>query len=579
MRSADWRVWAPHASELRVRTASGELPLQRTEDGWWTADEPPREPYRLVLDGDALADPWSRAQPEGFDGPSEWVDHTAFPWTDATWRGSSLADAVIYEMHVGTFTAEGTFDAAIARLDHLVDLGVTAVEVMPVHTFPGERGWGYDPVQLGAPHHAYGGPEGLKRFVDSCHGRGLAVVLDVVYNHLGPLGNHRQRFGPWFTDRYHTPWGDSVNFDGPGSDGVRELVVDDARCWVEHYHVDGLRLDAVHALHDESATHIVEEIATEVHRAGDRLRRQVWVIAESDLNDPRVVRPPDGGGWGADAAWSDDFHHALHAAVTGERTGYYADFGSLRQVARALERVFVFDGGHQPHRGRRHGRPVGDLDRAHFVGYSQTHDQVGNRAAGERLCHLTDESGAAVAAALVLTSPFVPMLFQGEEWAASTPFQYFTDMPDPALGDAIRRGRASEFAFTDDADVPDPQSPDTRARSVLRWEELASEPHARMLAWYRHLLQLRHLHAALRSSGPDDTTVTVGDGWLAVVRGGTHVVVVSLAGSPVRVPVAELPAVGGEVQVLASWPSGDHAPRRVESAWQLPARGVVVLGP
>lgn len=575
-----WRVWAPRAGRVEVATTDGSITtMHRAPDGWWTAEVPPVLPYRLVLDGVAVPDPWAQAQPDGFDGPSVWVDHAAFVWTDATWRGAPLRDAVLYELHVGTFTEAGTFDGAIERLDHLVRLGVTAVELMPVATFPGSRGWGYDGVQLAAPHHAYGGayggPDGMKRFVDACHARHLAVVLDVVYNHLGPLGNHLARFGPWFTDEHRTPWGQGVNLDGRGSDAVRELIVDNARCWIEHYHLDGLRLDAVHALHDGSAMHIVEEIATELHRAGQHAQRTVWVIAESDLNDPRVVREPDRGGHGADAAWSDDFHHALHTVITGERERYYADYGSLRQLARSLERVFVYDGGHAPHRGRRHGRPVGDLPRTRFVGYSQTHDQVGNRARGERLCHLTDVDGAAVAAALVLTSPFVPMLFQGEEWAASTPFLYVTDMPDEALGDAIRQGRSLEFGFTDDGgDVPDPQSATTHRSSVLRWDEVDREPHRAMLAWYRDLIRLRRATPALRSDGVGDTCATTGNGWIAVRR-GDHLVIAAFDDAVVA--MTELPDGTEQLRrVTLSWPAGLHA---ADGAWAMPRHGVVVVGP
>lgn len=527
-------VWAPDAGVLALDDLDAPdgrqlRALTRDPDGTWWTSEPPAGRYWLVLDGDRIPDPRSTCQPEGFDGPSA-IDDGTHGWTDHGWRGRPLDECVIYELHVGTFGGPAGFDGVIERLDHLVDLGVGAIELMPVHTFPGERGWGYDPVQLSAPHAAYGGPQGLRRLVDACHARGLAVVMDVVYNHAGPLGNHLPRLGPYAHAAY-TPWGDAVNLDGPGSDAVRRMIVEDAVRWIDVHHLDGLRIDAVHAFVDRSAVHIVEEIAAAVHAAGARAGRTTWVIAESDLNDPRVIRDVDAGGYGCDASWSDDFHHALHVALTGDRHGWYADFDGLADVADALEHGYVWRGGSASFRGRRHGRPLGDLPRGRLLGYSQTHDQVGNRALGERLCHLVRHELAELAAGLVLTGPFVPMLFQGEEWAASTPFLYFTSHPDDDLGRAVREGRRKEFAAEHDEldpeDIPDPQAPATFERSTLRWAERDEPEHRAMLDWYRALVALRRAEPDLRTSAPSDTEVRRGTppGTLVVRRGGLVVAV------------------------------------------------------
>ena len=417
--------------------------------------------YGFSIDGGPVRpDPRSPSQPDGVDGLSAVVDHRAFAWSDATWRGVALPGSVLYELHVGTFSAEGTFDGVIAHLDHLVELGVDAIELLPVCEFSGNRGWGYDGVDLFAPHHAYGGPEGLKRLVDACHRAGLGVVLDVVYNHLGPAGNYLAEFGPYFTDRHQTGWGDAVNMDGPGSDEVRRFVVDNALMWLRDYHGDGLRLDAVHAIVDTSARHILEQLAVEVDALAAHVRKPLFLIAESDRNDPALVRARAAGGLGLAAAWADEWHHGLHTVLTGEHDGYYEDFGTGAVLAKALRQAWVHDGTYSPHRGRAHGRPVTGLTGDRFVIATQTHDQVGNRATGERLAALTTEGRVKVAAALLLTAPFVPMLFMGEEWAASTPFQYFTDHQDPALGQAVTEGRRHEFAaFGWDPDgVPDPQA-------------------------------------------------------------------------------------------------------------------------
>ena len=555
------RVWAPRARSVAVETESGRHPLAPAGGGWWAGDAPlpPGTDYRFSLDAHpGLPDPRSPLQPEGVHGPSRTVGADAHTWTDASWTGAELAGAVIYELHVGTFTPGGTFDAAVARLGHLVDLGVTAVEIMPVAEFPGDRGWGYDGVDLYAPHHAYGGPDGLRRLVDACHARGLAVVLDVVYNHLGPDGNYLGAYGPYFTDRYRTPWGEAINLDGADSDEVRGFIVDNALTWLRDFHVDGLRLDAVHAIVDSSAVHILEELATRVRALQAELGRRLWLIAESDLNDPRLIHDVEHGGYGLDAQWCDDLHHALHAVLTGERTGYYQDFGRLEDLAAALRRAYVFDGRYSRYRRRRFGRPAGGVDSSRFVVCLQDHDQVGNRAGGERSSALMSTGLLEVGAAIVLTSPFVPMLFQGEEWGASTPFLYFTDHTDPMLARAVSQGRRREFAAFgwDESAVPDPQDESTFTRSRLDWDELPREPHARLLAWHRELIALRHRLPQLRGGplGAVEVRFDEEARWLVTERGGVAVAV-NVGARPARIPFG--PRGPGDV-LLASAGGADR---------------------
>jgi maltooligosyltrehalose trehalohydrolase len=411
----------------------------------------------------------------------------------------------------------------IDKLDYLVELGITHVELMPVAEFSGSRGWGYDGADLYAPHHAYGGPDELKRLVNACHGRGLAVILDVVYNHLGPAGNYLARFGPYFTERYATPWGQAINFDGPDSDEVRRFICDNALMWLRDYHFDGLRLDAVHALIDTSATHLLEQLACEVAELQARSGRHLILIAESDLNDPRIVRSQEIGGYGIHAQWSDDFHHALHSVLTGEHDGYYADFGSLADLAKSIERVFVYQGNYSAFRRRRHGRPPKGIFGHSFLGYLQNHDQVGNRAQGERSSQLLSFGRLKIAAALVLSAPFIPMLFQGEEWAASTPFLYFTNHEDAELGRLVTEGRRREFAAfsAHSDDVPDPQALETFEQSKLVWDECSRKPNAEMLDWHRRLIRLRHEFAALSDGRLDRITATFDEQakWLVMARG------------------------------------------------------------
>jgi maltooligosyltrehalose trehalohydrolase len=523
----NFEVWAPKAQQVDLVWRSERYAMDPGVLGWWTIDVDEVEAgdyYGFSLDGaDPLPDPRSPWQPLGVHGLSRTVDHSAFEWTDARWRGVAPPGDVLYELHVGTFTPEGTFDSAIPRLDHLVELGVGAVELMPVGEYAGERGWGYDGVDIYAPHHSYGGPNSLKRFVDACHARGLAVVLDVVYNHLGPDGNYLGAFGPYFTSRYPTPWGEAVNFDGPGSTEVREFFIQNALTWLNEYHFDGLRLDAVHAIFDRSAVHFLEELAARVEEHKNRLGRTVFLVAESDLNDPRIVTPREAGGYGINAQWSDDFHHSLHAVMTGERFGYYADFGATGDIAKALTDAFVYDGRPSQFRGRRHGRPVGDLPGNRFLGYLQSHDQVGNRALGERSSHLMSFELLKVGAALVLTSPFVPMLWQGEEWGATAPFCYFTDHDDPVLGKAVSEGRARDFAAFgwDPDDIPDPQAPETFELSRLDWTELSEPLHRELLEWHKSLIALRRATLELHDGRRDLVRTTHDEDarWLLVERG------------------------------------------------------------
>ncbi|WP_062214200.1 malto-oligosyltrehalose trehalohydrolase [Streptomyces sp. NBRC 109706] len=500
-----FEVWAPHAGEVTLRLDGRDLPMRRAPggEGWWEveAEAGSGARYGFSLDGgEVLPDPRGRALPDGPEGLSAVVDPTRFAWRHS-WPGLALDGAVLYELHIGTFTAAGTFDGAIERLGHLADLGVTHVQLMPVCPFPGRHGWGYDGVAPWAVHEPYGGPEGLYRFVDAAHGHGLGVVLDVVHNHLGPSGNRLPAFGPYFTERHHTPWGAAVNLDGPGSDQVRAYFVGSALAFLRDYRLDGLRLDAVHALVDDRAEHLLAELSAAVAALAEAERRPLFLVAESDRNDPRTVAPRSSHGLGLDAQWNDDFHHALHVAWTGESQGYYADFARapLTALAKVLTCGFFHDGGFSAFRGRRHGRPLerSAVQTHRLVGYAQTHDQVGNRALGDRLAALLGPVRAAPVAALVLCGPFTPMLFMGEEWGATTPWQYFTDHQDPALAEAVRDGRRREFATHGwtATEVPDPQDPATRDRSCLDWDEpLRDGAKAALLDWCHRLIAIRHRH-------------------------------------------------------------------------------------
>ena len=584
-----FEVWAPNAAKAELDVAGSVLPMQAADKpGWWRAEywpsAPPGGPAASALDysfrldgGPPRPDPRSRRQPHGVHGPSRVDRAEDFRWTDHAWRGRPLRGAVLYELHVGTFTAEGTFDAAIARLEHLTALGVDFVEVMPVAAFNGTRGWGYDGVDLWAVHEPYGGPEGLRRFVDACHARGLGVLLDVVYNHLGPSGNYLAEFGPYFTDAHVTPWGSAVNLDGPGSDEVRAFLVGNALYWLRENHLDGLRLDAVHALADTRAVHVLEELSAAVDALAARTGRRLHLIAETDRNDPATVTPrgPDGGGLGVHAQWSDDFHHALHSALTGERQGYYCDFGDLAAIAKILTSAFFHDGTYSTFRGRHHGRPVDTarLDADRFVVSLQTHDQVGNRAEGDRIGAGLSEGLRRIGAALLLTAPFIPQLFMGEEWGADTPWQYFTDHPEPELAAAIRNGRRAEFGrhgWPPDR-VPDPQDPQTFARSVLDWTEPAREPHRALLAWYHALISLRRARPELADPAFARTHAYYDEAerWIVVARGGLRVAA-NLSPEP-RLPRLDTPVTS---ILLASDPRIEAYDARVA----LPPESVAVLG-
>jgi maltooligosyltrehalose trehalohydrolase len=569
-----YSVWAPAAQGVTLVLNGKRLPMDAQEGGWWTFESAPQhgDRYGFLVDGDGpFPDPRSYSQPEGVHAFSEFVDHARFEWTDGRWQAPPLASAVLYELHVGTFTPDGTFDAAIDRLPHLVELGITHIELMPVNEFSGVRGWGYDGVALYAAHHAYGGPEGLKRFIDAAHAHGLAVVLDVVYNHLGPSGNYLSRFGPYFTTRHKTPWGDAVNLDDADSHEVRRFFCDNALMWLRDYHFDGLRLDAVHAFVDTSATHFLEQLSSEVDDLEASLGRDLVLIAESDLNDPRVIRSREAHGYGIDAQWSDDFHHALHAVLTGERTGYYEDFGDLAHLATALTRAFVYAGSFSKHRRRPHGREPGDLPGWRFVVAAQNHDQIGNRAAGDRLSHLVSPQRLKMAAAVLLTSPFVPLLFQGEEWGSTSPFQYFTSHEDAGLADQVRQGRRREFAAFGwrPEDVPDPQAEETFVRSRLRWDEIECPSHRNLLTWYRDLIQLRHSTPALRDGHYRECRVAFDESarWMVVVR--NHLAIVCNFAIDVR----EIPLEGGSEAVLTS-ASGVGVERH---ACVMPAESVAII--
>ena len=514
-------VWAPDADSVTLQWSADGGPIEcdemtRDDRGWWSWSGDPSAhdvfDYAFIIDGaePALPDPRSAWQPHGVHAPSRFVDTGAFDWTDDSWPGTrggaGCLGGVIYELHVGTFTSEGTFDAAIERLDDLAALGVDLVEVMPVAAFPGDWGWGYDGVSLYAVHDRYGGPEAFARFVDAAHAKGLGVCLDVVHNHLGPSGNYLSRFGPYFTDTHHTPWGPAVNLDAPGAEQVRGFLIGQALRWFRDFHVDALRLDAVHELRDDSDRHFLAELSDATAALAGELGRPLDLIAESDLNDVMMVRPTAFGGLGMTAQWDDDIHHALHVTLTGERHGYYEDFaggtaalpdgGPLAVLATVLEGGFLHDGRFSSFRGREWGVPIDreGFDARRVLAYLQTHDQVGNRATGDRINHALTPGEHAIGAALMLLGPATPMLFMGEEWGATTPFAFFTSFDEGGLAEAIREGRRAEFAGHgwDDVEVPDPQDPTTRDASVLQWDEVADGHHRRLREWYAALIQLRH---------------------------------------------------------------------------------------
>ncbi|MET0233046.1 MAG: malto-oligosyltrehalose trehalohydrolase [Kibdelosporangium sp.] len=535
-------VWAPGHSQVRVNVDGQVHEMTAGDGGWWHADAE-GESYSFLIDSDdtPLPDPRSLRQPDGVFGPSRKYDHSAFPWTDQAWAGRALPGSVLYELHIGTFTAEGTFDSAIARLDHLVELGIDLVEVLPVNSFDGTTGWGYDGVLWGAVHEPYGGPDGFKRFVDAAHARGLGVVLDVVYNHMGPSGAFLDRFGPYFAGR--NLWGPALNVTGPGSDEVRRYVLDNALSWLRDFHVDALRLDAIHAILDTRATHLLEEMAQEVDALATGLRRPLTLIAESDLNDPRHVTPRSSGGYGLAAQWCDDLHHALHVFLTGEQQGYYKDFGAPQALKTTLENAFFHAGTWSSFRERTHGRPI---DKAHtpghrFLCFLQNHDQIGNRAQGDRMAATVSPGVLACGAAIMFCSPYTPMVFMGEEWAASTPWQFFASFPDPELADAVRTGRRREFAEHGwgESEVPDPMDPATVRNSTLDWSELDAEGHASVLETYRSLIALRRKHPELSDPRLDQFAVDQ-DGRVVTLHRGHIQLICNLSDADVTREAGEI---------------------------------------
>lgn len=568
----DFAVWAPTPAVVALDVDGVSHPMNRGRDGWWhtTLEVAPDARYGYLLDDDpqVLPDPRSARQPDGVHARSALWDDTGLTWTDDNWAGRGVEGAVIYELHIGTFTPAGTFDSAIEKLDHLVGLGVDFVELMPVNAFSGTHGWGYDGVLWYAVHEPYGGPDGLARFIDACHGRGLGVLIDAVFNHFGPSGNYLPRFGPYLAEA-RNPWGNAVNIDGPDSDEVRRYIIDCALRWMRVFHADGLRLDAVHALVDTTAIHILEELAAETDALATQLGRPLSLIAESDRNDPRTITRRQDGGYGITAQWDDDIHHAIHTAVSGERQGYYADFGSMATLATTLRNGFFHAGTYSSFRRRRHGRPlpIAQIPATRLLAYTCTHDQVGNRALGDRPSQNLAAGQLAVKAALVLFSPYTAMLFMGEEWGALTPFQFFSSHEDPQIARATAEGRKAEFAEHgwDAAEIPDPQDPATFQRSKLDWDEVAGPGHLQLLGVYYALIRLRS-DADLADPWLGDLQVDYDEDqrWITMRR-GRLVLACNLNDAPVSVPAS------GEV-VLA-W----GAPRFDEEIMQVPGQSFVVL--
>ena len=569
----EFRVWAPNPELVRLDVDGAQHAMTRSQDSWWhaTVETAPDARYGYLLDDDpaVLPDPRSARQPDGVHERSQLWDATNATWTDAGWTGRSVEGAVIYELHIGTFTSAGTFESAIEKLDYLVDLGIDFVELMPVNSFAGTHGWGYDGALWYSVHEPYGGPDGLVRFVDACHARGLGVLIDAVFNHFGPSGNYLPRFGPYLSSASN-PWGEAINIADADSDEVRRYIIGCAVRWMRDFHADGLRLDAVHALVDTTAVHILEELATETGWLSEQLGRPLSLIAESDLNDPRLITPRDKGGYGMTAQWDDDIHHAIHTAVSGERQGYYADFGSLTTLAQTLRHGFFHAGTYSSFRRRRHGRPLDTqtIPATKLLAYTCTHDQVGNRALGDRPSQNLTGGQLAIKAALVLGSPYTAMLFMGEEWGASTPFQFFSSHPEPELARATAEGRKAEFAEHgwDANDIPDPQDPQTFQRSKLNWDEVNSGEHARLLRLYRDLITLRHSETDLADPWLEHLVIDYDEDqrWI-MMRRNRLVIACNLGTETTTVPVS-----GELVLAWASAIAGDNTT-------ELPAQSCAIL--
>jgi len=530
--SVEFRVWAPNLTNLAVRVMGGNegepsrtIPMRQSSDSEFVATVPQvgaGADYVYVLDGEReRPDPVSRWQPGGVHAPSRVVDPASFRWSDQGWSGIPLRDFIIYELHTGTFTREGTFESMIPRLPYLRDLGITAIEIMPVAEVPGNRNWGYDGASLYAPQSSYGGPTGLKKLVDACHQHGLAVVLDVVYNHLGPEGNYLPEFAPCFTDTHHTPWGKAINFDGPESDGVRRFIIDNALYWLTEYHVDALRLDAIHGIYDFGARHILDELSQAFQDQARRLQRQAWLIAESDLEDVRIINPRAKGGYAFDAQWHDDFHHALYALLTGQREGFLMDFGAVANLSKSVTEGFVFDWKYSHYRRRHYGSSSKDRPGEQFVGFIQNHDQVANTSRGKRLSSLVSSGQQKLAAVLTLSSPFLPLLFMGEEYGETAPFLYFTSFDDPGLAAAVTAGRKKELgSHYSESEFADPQAPGTFEHCKLDWSKTEVSPHAEILRLYRDLISLRRRHLSLANCRKELTEIQFNEQrkWLLMKR-------------------------------------------------------------
>ena len=514
----EFQLWAPVPKQVQIQVDGTLYPMQGPDKtgAWKACIEEAHEgsEYAFLLDDDPtpIPDPRSLSQPKGVHGPSAVYDNRAFAWEDPFWQGPPLTGAVIYELHIGTFTQGGTFDSAIARLQYLFQLGITHIEVMPVAEAAGDRGWGYDGVALYAVTQHYGGPDAFKRFVAACHAHGIAVILDVVYNHFGPVGNYTGKFGPYTTDQHHTPWGVAVNFERSGSDQVRRFFIDNALMWMREFHVDGLRLDAIHEMWDRSAVHFLEQLSAEVDNLSAQLGRRLVLIAESDLNDCKIVRPIEANGYGMDAQWADDFHHALATILftNAGHAGYYDDFGAFESLAKAMKDIFVFEGQYSKYRGHSHGRPIANLSAHHFINFLQNHDQVGNRALGDRIHKTIGLDKTRVGLGLVMTAPMIPMLFMGEEFAASTPFLYFADHDDPEMAKLVAAGRKKEFAsFGFDAEtIPNPEDLSSFADSKLNWDESCVGEHADMLQWVKTLIHIRRTSKCLNDGDRGHLKVT-----------------------------------------------------------------------
>jgi len=511
----EFNLWAPFLSKVALKIVSPQekiIPMEKDGKGYWkitVGDTSDKTRYLYQLNGEKeRPDPASHFQPEGVHGPSQVIDHDSFRWEDREWNGIPISAMIIYELHTGTFTAEGTFEAIIPRLDKLKDMGINVLEIMPIAQFPGERNWGYDGVYPFAVQNSYGGPTGFKWLVNECHKRGIAVILDVVYNHLGPEGNYLWDYGPYFTKKYRTPWGDALNFDGAHSNEVRNYFIENALHWFKNYHIDALRLDAIHGISDMSAKPFLSELAEKVEEFSKTTRKTCYLIAESDLNDSKVTRPREFGGYGIDAQWCDDFHHALHTILTEEKQGYYSDFGEVKHLVKAMREGFVYSGEYSQFRQKNHGNSSKDVPATQFVTFSQNHDQIGNRVLGERLSVLVSFESLKLAAGAVILSPYVPLLFMGEEYGEDAPFLYFVSHSDPALIEAVRQGRKAEFRnFSWKEEPPDPQSVETFLKSKMDWEKRNKDRHKVLMDFYKHLLSLRKTIPALSSLDKKNLTV------------------------------------------------------------------------